>query len=57
MSKSELEKYRIDQRVKLTFFGVGIAAAVLLALFRSPYAGEAFALISGLLGGNALAGK
>ncbi len=57
MKKGELEKYKIDQRVKLTIFGVGICAAVLLALFKSPYAGEAFALVSGLLGGNALASK
>lgn len=57
MNKSELEKYKIDQGVRLTIFGVGLLAAVLLALFKSSYAGEAFALVSGLVGGSALSGK
>ena len=57
MKKQELEKYKIDQIVKLTIFGVGVFAAVLLALLKSPYAGEASALVSGLLGGSVLSRK
>lgn len=57
MKKGDLEKYKIDQKVKLSIFGFGLLAAVILALFQSPYTGEVFALVSGLLGGSALATK
>lgn len=57
MKKGDLEKYKADQKVRLTIFIGGLTAAVILALCKSSYAGEAFALVSGLLGGSALAAK
>ncbi len=54
MRKGELEKYKIDQRVKLVVFSSSLLVAFLLALAQSAYTGEAFALLAGLLGGSAL---
>jgi hypothetical protein len=53
MTKVEFEKYKIDQRVKLLFFVSALLVAFVLAILNSHYAGEAFALLGGLLGGNA----
>jgi hypothetical protein len=54
VKKSELEKYKVDQKVKVLFFVSGLLVAFVLALVRSPYTGEAFAMLAGLMGGNAI---
>lgn len=54
MKKGDFEKYRLDQHTKLAIFTIGMFVALVLALTKSPYTGEAFALLAGLLGGTAL---
>ena len=57
MNKRDMEKHQFDEKIKLMVFLAGLFVALVLALFNSPYAGEAFALLAGLVGGNALQGK
>lgn len=45
---------REELAFRLAFYSIGLAAATLLALMGSGYAGEAFALVGGLMGGDAL---
>lgn len=54
MSKVELEKYKIDQRLKMIFFSGGLLVAFILALLNSDYTTAAFTFVGGLLGGSAL---
>jgi hypothetical protein len=54
MRRLDLEKYKMDQQTTLAVFICGLTAAVILALSKSPYTGEAFALLGGVLGGRAL---
>ncbi len=53
-TEADLEKYRIDNRLKMAFFVGGLMAATALALANSQYTPEAFTFIGGLLGGSAL---
>lgn len=57
MKKHEFDKYRLDQQNKLIIFSLGLVVALVLALFNSAYAGEAFALLAGLITGNAFQPK
>jgi|GEM_PF-6957540 len=54
MKKFELQSRKIELSYKLAFYSVGLFVALVLALFNSQYAGEAFALVGGLMGGDAL---
>lgn len=56
MTQRDLQKYRIDMRYRLAFYSIGLGAASVLALAGSQYAGEAFALVGGLMGGDAISG-
>ncbi len=57
MTKNELQRHRTNLRYRLAFYSIGLVAAVILAVLGSQYAGEAFALIGGLIGGGILEEK
>lgn len=57
MSKSELEKYKMDSMLKIIFFSGGLLVAFVLALTNSDYTTAAFTFVGGLLGGTALENK
>jgi len=57
VQKIDFDKYKLDAKVRITVFALGLLAAVTLAILHSNYTGEAFALVSGLIGGSALPGK
>lgn len=54
MAASKRMIRREELAFRLAFYSIGLAAATLLALMGSGYAGEAFALVGGLMGGDAL---
>ena len=54
MTQLDFQKYRTELRYRLAFYVSGLLAAFVLALFGSQYAGEAFALLGGFLGGDAI---
>lgn len=49
-----MQRRRIELKYKLAFYSIGLAVALVLALVNSQFAGEAFALVGGLMGGDAL---
>ena len=54
MTQLDFLKYKTELRYRLAFYVSGLLAAFILALVGSQYAGEAFALVGGLLGGDAI---
>ena len=54
MTKRDLQKLNIELRYRFAFYSTGLLVAFILALVGSQYAGEAFALIGGFMGGDAL---
>lgn len=54
MAASKQVIRREELAFRLAFYAIGLAAATLLALMGSEYAGEAFALVGGIMGGDAL---
>lgn len=52
-----MQKRRVELRYKFAFYALGLVVAFILALVNSPFAGEAFALVAGLLGGDAISGN
>lgn len=57
MTQLDLRKHQTDMRYKLAFYAIGLTVAFILALTGSQYAGEAFALIGGIVGGSGLLGE
>ncbi|HEY5442049.1 MAG TPA: hypothetical protein VIJ68_00750 [Candidatus Saccharimonadales bacterium] len=54
MKKNELEKHKLDQKVRVIFFVCGLSVAFVLALVNSTYTTAAFTFVGGLLGGSVL---
>ncbi len=57
MAKRDLQEHTIDLRYRLAFYTIGLTVAFVLALVGSQYAGEAFALVGGFIGGGILGEK
>ncbi len=57
VTKADLEKHKLDQKVKIIFFAGGLFVAFVLALTNSDYTTAAFTFVGGLLGGSALERK
>ena len=57
MTQRDLQKHQIDMRYRFAFYSIGLAVALILALVGSQYAGEAFALLGGFIGGDALGNR
>lgn len=57
MTGRDLQKHKIDMQYRLAFYSIGLMVALILALVGSSYAGEAFALVGGFIGGGILEGK
>lgn len=54
MKKGELEKYKMENHLRMLFFAGGLFVAFVLALVNSEYTTAAFAFVGGLLGGSAI---
>ena len=54
MTKRESHNRKIELRYRLAFYSIGLVVACILALANSQFAGEAFALVGGVMGGEAL---
>lgn len=57
MTQLDFQKYRTELRYRLAFYVCGLTAAFVLALIGSAYAGEAFALVGGFMGGDAIGAR
>lgn len=53
MSKRDIEGRKIELTFRFAFYALGLVVALVLALANSQFAGEAFALVGGLMGGDA----